>query len=227
MDLTYLKRDMWHYFVNATLTLLVLVFYWKYGFYGWHHLISVIAIQYSVLPLDGWLEKARPFPYYVVPMLAFAAYHYPLITALALAGDVVVNLRSILKRNSFILEKIESIGNIPIYVMPFTFPIGLNDMSLYLAAFLFLLFMDSFHKIGHKESSNARMAWITGLAFFFAAIFLYATPTPLFVAFASLCLISIIPFKLLEKRKQAWAYSQLWFGFAGFIAFYYYLAFFT
>ena len=163
MELRYLKSDLKHYLVNIAGTLLALIFYAKFGFYGWHHLVSLICIQYTALALDDWIDDGRPFPYYTLAMLAFAGYFYPLITVLSLAGVLMVNLRVLTKNNAFILERLECLGNIPIAVMPLTLPVGLNNPALYLAATLFILFADSFHKIAHHDTNYPRTMWITGL----------------------------------------------------------------
>ncbi|PIS08975.1 hypothetical protein COT75_03875 [Candidatus Beckwithbacteria bacterium CG10_big_fil_rev_8_21_14_0_10_34_10] len=223
--LKLLKNDLRHYLVNSSLTLLVLVFYFKYGFFGWFHLLSVIFIHYSVLTLDDWLEKKRPFPYYVLPLVSFAAYYFPLITVLAMLGDVVANLRSLTGRNNFILERIEGLGNVFIYVIPFTLPVGLNNLKLYVAASFFILFADSFHKIGHREISNSKLMWLSGLTFFLLVSLIFGTPSFLFLTLLTAILLSLLPFKLIKNKFYSWAYSQIWFGFVGLIGFYYYLNF--
>lgn len=225
IDLIFIKKDLKHFLVNIHLTLMTLLFYAKYGFYGWSHLFSVIFIQYSVMPLDDWLDKERPFPYYILPLLSYAIYYYPLITILAIAGDLFVNLRVLLKQNNFFLERLEGIGNVTIYVVPNTLPIGLNNLSLYTASILFTLFADSFHKIGHGETTNPRLMWLTGFVFLTLAVLIFAKANLFTVALGVLILLSLIPFRLIKKRIYAWSYTQAWFGFAGFIAFYYYLTY--
>lgn len=209
--------------VNIGTTIVVVVFYIKFGFYGWPHLLSIIFIHYSVLPIDDWMEKQRPFPYYTLPMLAFASYYFPLVTILALIGDVIVNLRALIGKDSFIYERLEGIGDVLIYVIPFTLPAGLSNFELYLAATLFILFADSMHKIGHKETKNSKLMWISGLTAFLLVSYIFATPTTAFAVLFLLAALSVLPFKFIKNKVHAWAYSQAWFGFAGFIAFYYYL----
>lgn len=225
MNSKYLKQDLKHFFVNLGITLVILVVYAKFGFLGWPHLLSVIFIHYSVLPLDDWLEKERPFPYYVLPMVAYAAYYFPIITVFALLGDVVVNLRTLTNKNNFALERLEGLGNIPIYVLPLLIPAGLNNPKLYLISSLFILFTDSFHKIGHRETVNKKLMWISGLMLFFLVALLFRTPTITFYALLIATLISLIPFKLIKSNLNSWIYSQAWFGFAAFVGFYYYLYF--
>lgn len=217
-----LKRDLKHFLVNPAFIFLFL-FYDRFGFYGWPHLLSVLFLHYSVLPLDDWLEGERAFPYYVLPFLAFTTYFFPLLTALALIGDVIVNLRAITKSQHFILERVEAVGDVLIYVLPFTLPIGLNSWQLYTAALLFILFGDSFHKIGHQETSHPKLMWLSGLAAFSLVAYLFATPTLTFILLFIATLLSLIPFKLIKNKVYSWRYSQAWFVFSGLIAFYYYL----
>lgn len=225
MTIKYLKSDLTHYLINLGTTLTVFVVYAKYGFLGWPHLLSVIFIHYSVLPLDDWLDNDRPFPFYVLPLLAFSAYYFPLITALAVLGDLIVNLRAIIKKDNFLLERLEGLGNVPIYILPLMPLALLNKPSLYLAASLFILFAGSFHKIGHRETTHSRLMWLSGLAFLFLVSLIFATPTLTFWALLAVTLVSLIPFKLLTKKSSSRAYSQVWFFLAGLIGFYYYLFF--
>lgn len=187
--------------------------------------MSVIFIHYSVLPLDDWLDSDRPFPYYVLPPLAFSAYYFPLITVLALLGDLIVNLRAIIKKDNFLLERLEGLGNVPIYVLPLMPLVLLNKPNLYLATSIFILFADSFHKIGHRETTHPKLMWVTGLACLFLVSFIFATPSFVFYSFLATTLLSLVPFIVLKKKSSSRAYSQVWFGLAGFIGFYYYLYF--
>lgn len=225
MNLKYIKNDLKHYFVNSPLTMWVFLFYSKYGFYGWPHLLSVIFIHFSIFSLDDWLDMKRPFPYYLLPMLAFSALYYPLITALALCGNLIANLRALTKRNYFVLERLEALGNIPIFVLPFTLPVGLNNFKLYLAAALYLLFADSFHKIGHRETTQPRLMWTSGIVCLIAVVAIFAKPNILFVFFAITTFLSLVPFKIIKNLRFSWTYTQIWFGFIGFVGFYYYLYF--
>lgn len=225
MDTKYLKSDLTHYLINLGTTLTIFIVYAKYGFLGWPHLLSVIFIHYSVLPLDDWLDKDRPFPFYILPLLAFSAYFFPLITVLAILGDLIVNLRAIIKKDNFLLERLEGLGNVPIYVLPLMPLALLHEPSLYLAASLYLLFADSFHKIGHRETIHPKLMWTSGLTCLFLVSFLFATPTLTFWVLLAVTLISLIPFKLLTKKSSSRTYSQVWFFLAGLIGFYYYLFF--
>ncbi len=63
MNFSYLKKDIQHYIAIFPITLFVFLFYVKYGFYGWTHLLSVLFIQYAGLPIDDWLDEGRPFPF--------------------------------------------------------------------------------------------------------------------------------------------------------------------
>jgi hypothetical protein len=220
-----LKKDLKHFVVNIFPTSCVFLFYLKFGFYGWPHLLSVLALQYAVLPLDDWMEKERSFPYYVLPMLVFAGYFYPLVTALVLLGDGIVNIQALLNRKNFLLERLEGLGNILVYVLPFTLPIGLHTPQLYAAAILFILFLDSFHKIGHRETAHPQLMWATGLICLAGLVWLFGTLTSTFLILAVIMIASLLPFKTLTEKAKSWRYSQLWFGLAGYIAIYYYLYF--
>lgn len=224
MKLDSYKEDLRHFLVNSAIFLVPLPFiYAKFGFIGWWHVLTVFSIQYMVLPLDDWIEGNRTFPYYILPFFAFAFYHLPAITLLAVAGDYVTNLRAVLKKKNFWLERIETIGNVPIYLMPLMVPIGLGTPTTYLAGTLFFLFADSFHKIGHNESSNDKLMWWTGLGFLLAVVAIFGQPTWVFVGLFILMLLSLLPFKLMKKGKPLYYYTQGWFGLAAAIAFYYYL----
>ncbi len=225
MDTRYLKNDLKHFLVNLGTTITVFVVYTKYGFLGWPHLLSVVFIHYSVLPLDDWLDSDRPFPYYILPLLAFSAYYFPLITALAILGDLIVNLRAIIKKDNFLLERLEGLGNVPIYVLPLMPLALLYKPSLYLATSLFILFADSFHKIGHRETNHPKLMWASGLACLFMVSLIFATPTFAFGFLLAITLLSLVPFITLKKKSSSRAYSQAWFGLAGLIGFYYYLYF--
>ncbi len=225
MNFKYLKKDVKHFLVNSGLTLFVFLFYYKFGFYGWPHLLSVIFIQYSIIPLDDWMEGERSFPFYILPLLVFAAYFFPLVTALALLGDVIVNLRAITKTDNVIFERLEGLGAVLIYVLPFTLPIGLNSVRLYTAAVLFLLFADSFHKIGHRETANSKLMWASGLTAFLLVAYIFGTPTKTFVLLFAGTLISLLPFKIIRDKSRSWVYSQIWLNLMGLAGFYYYLYF--
>lgn len=218
----YLKSDLRHYLRNAHLTLFVVPFYLKFGFYGWHHLLSLILLQYALIPLDDWLDADRPFPLYVLPMLAVAAYFYPLVTALALLGDIIVNLRVITRSTAFIVERLEGLGNVFAAVTPLTLPVGLHNPELYIAAGLFTLFADSIHKLGDNESTHPKAMWISGLGALGVAGGVFYRPTAFFfVALAGL-IISMIPFMIIPAQYRK-VYARFWFGLSGLIAFSYYL----
>lgn len=123
------------------------------------------------------------------------------------------------------LERLEGLGNVPIYVLPLMPLALLNKPSLYLAASLFILFADSFHKIGHRETVHLKLMWASGLGCLFLVSLLFATPTITFGFLLALTLASLIPFVILKKKSPSRAYSQIWFFLAGLIGFYYYLFF--
>ncbi|HCR80975.1 MAG: hypothetical protein UX28_C0001G0041 [Candidatus Pacebacteria bacterium GW2011_GWA1_46_10] len=223
MNGKYLKTDLKHFLVNLGETAAGFLFYFKFGFYGWAHLTSVLIIQYVVMPFDDWLEHKRPFPTHAALLTGVAFYFYPLVTTLALLGDVVVNLQAILKKQNFWLERLEGLGNIPIYILPFSLPIGLHHWQLYVAAVLFILFADSFHKIGHRETKYTKLMWSTGLLALTLLMIIFATPTITFAVLAVTLLTSLVPFVLLKEKIRSWAYTQVWFGLAGLIGYYYYL----
>lgn len=221
----------WRYFVEKDLKRLLVntgvlaggfLFYLKFGFYGWEHLLTVLCLQYAVFPLDDWLEGQRPFPYHAAALMIIGLCISPFITLSVIAGTLLVNIRVLLKRNTFLLERIEAIGNLFVYILPFILPLQHPLPRVYLAAILFVLFADSFHKIGHRETLHPKAMWATGLLFLGLLAFLFSTATVIFAVLAVMILASLIPFAVLKDEKQAWVYTQVWFGFAGPVAYYYY-----
>lgn len=208
--MNYFKEDLRHYVFNIPQSLVVTLFYLKFGFLGWEHLLSLFFIQYFVLPLDDWLDKRRPFPFYVVPMILFSFYFYPLITILALAGALVVNLGAIVKKKNFIVERLEGLGNFPIYALPILIPFGLNDFKFAFSVMLFILFLDSFHKISHRETSSPKLMWITGILFFVLALYNFALPNLIFIGLISVILLSLIPFWIFRKKHKIFSWSYYW-----------------
>lgn len=227
MNFTYFKNDIKHYAIIFPITLFVFLFYVKYGFYGWTHLLSVIFIQYAGLPIDDWLDEGRPFPFYVLPMIAFATYFFPLITVLAITGGFLVNLRVLTHKNNFFLERIECLGDVLIYVLPFTLPIGLTNWQMYVAAILYIVFVDSFHKIGHKETSHSKLMWITGLISLTFVSLLFGALNIIFLSLLLTTLLSLLPFVFVKDRLYGWIYTQVWMCSAGLVGFGYYLFFST
>jgi len=219
----YLKNDVKHFFINLPLTLIALLFFYKFGFYGWPFFLSLIFIHFSI-SLDDWVEKERPFPYYLIPFIGYAFWNFPLITVLALVvGLAIINLRVFLKRDGFIYERLEGIGNLFIYVVPLTIPIGglsLRFLPAYIGATIYILFVDSFHKLGHKETVYRKWTWIFGLGFLFLYFALF-TANSIYILFLGLILATLIPFKLLEKKRRVygWAYYQVWESFVAIIGF--------
>lgn len=219
----YIKNDLKHFAVNLGQLATGFLWYIKFGFYGWAHLISAVIIQYTILPIDDWLDDDRPFPYYALLLVMIAFYFYPLITAMAMLGNVLANIQFLLKKESFWLARLESLGSIPIYILPFSIPAGINDWRLYTAATLFVLFADSFHKLGHQETKARKLMWLSGLIFLGLLAFIFATPTITFMISAIIIFISLIPFAKIKDKKTSWAYTQIWFAISSLTASYYFL----
>lgn len=216
------ERDLRHFLVNTGTMIGGFLFYLKFGFYGWPHLIAVVLLWYATLPLDDWIEKERPFPYHAGIITAVVAFFYPLITVSVLFGNLMTNLRSLLKKDTFLLERLEGVGNVFVYVAPFVL-MRPPPPGVYLATTLFVLFADSFHKIGHKETKHVKAMWITGLLSLIFVTARFATSDLLFFTLLALLVISLIPFATLKEKKKSWLYTQVWFGFAGIMAYSYYL----
>lgn len=225
MNFKYLKEDIRHFLVNLGESSASFLFYLKFGFYGWEHLLTVLIIQYTIMPFDDWIEGKRTFPYYSLPLVFIAFHFYPLVTFLAGLGEIVVNLQVILKRQNFLLERLEGLGNMAFYILPFTIPVGLHTWQLYVAATLFLVFADSFHKIGHRETKYEDLMWRTAFLSLAVLAIVFYTPTIAFYIALLTLLVSLIPFKTLRKKRPLYNYTQAWFGISGFVAFYYYLFF--
>ena len=65
--------------------------------------------------------------------------------------------------------------------------------------------------------------WSTGLLALTLLMIIFATPTITFAVLAVTLLTSLVPFVLLKEKIRSWAYTQVWFGLAGLIGYYYYL----
>lgn len=204
------KQDLLHILVNLPLSMVCLVYYPKFGFerYGWRHVLFLATLQY-VLPLDNWIDGERGFPYYILPVIALSFWSYPTLFILSLGGTVVVNLREIFGVRGLIYERLEALGNFLILVMPMLVPImWYAPLS---NAILYVLFMDAFHKIGHRETISQKWTWISGLIFYGAVVILFVRGA-LHLLLCSIATISFIPFYLMRgrPRKYTWAYFQLW-----------------
>jgi hypothetical protein len=205
-----------HIIANLPLLFIALIFYHTFGFYGWSHLISGIFLMYSVIRLDRFIDLRHKFPWHIIPLVIFSAYHYPLITILVLAGGLLINLRAITKRDFFAFERVEGLGMFLIGVFPFVLPLGVTDPIMFLGPALFVLGIDSFHKIGHRETSNLALMWTTGIAFFTIAVISYIIffEPPITDLLPVIFTIygPLIGFKLLKNRSQfaSWLYYQIW-----------------
>lgn len=220
---TYLKRDVQHFLASIGVLAPNFLFYLKFGFYGWHHFAGVLLAWYAAASLDDWLEKKRSFPFYILIPLGGALYLEPLITLVVLLGNGIANLQAILNRNNFWLERLEGLGNALVFTLPFILPLQTLPFSVYPAVALFLLFADSIHKIGHRETKQPRKLWITSFISMAILAIVFATPTIAFATLVVTLLLSLIPFTRIRDAKQSWLYTQFWFGLAGFLAYYYYL----
>ncbi len=225
LEKKYVLSDIRHYISNISLTFIALIFYYKFGFYGWHHFISLVFIQYAALALDDWIEKKRPFPYYCLLLLGVGFYFYPILTVITMTGLWLTNLRYLLKREDFILERLEGFGNLP-YALILLQPIGLTDLKTLVSVSLFILFVDSFHKIGHRDTKYPNLMWISAFAIMFLDIILWwgninANLFDLSI-FLVLAVLSVVPFRLFQNKPTAygWAYYQYWQAMVAFFGFY-------
>ncbi len=189
--------------------------------------ISCLFFLFSMLvcpSMTGWTKEGL-FRFYVLPMIAFAAYFFPLITVFAIIGGFLVNLRVLTHKNTFFLERIECLGDVLIYVLPFTLPIGLTNWQIYVAAILYIVFVDSFHKIGHQDTSHSTLMWITGLISLMFVSLLFGALNIIFMSLLFATLLSLLPFVIVKDRFHSWIYTQVWICSVGLVGFGYYLFF--
>jgi len=217
--LHYPCRDLAHFSVNLPLILTVLIpVYVKVGFLGWIHLASVLCIYWSGFLIDDWLEASRRFPLQSIPLVSFSAVSYPIVTGLALVGILLVNIRTMLRLpiastrsggfgrfgrfgpfGGFLLERVEGLGNLLVIFIPVMVPAGLVNTRVMVAAVCIILFIDSFHKIAHGETSSPRLLAATGLVGLAAATLIYAPSTFLFLP---IVLLLTAPFFLWDECRR-------------------------
>jgi hypothetical protein len=210
----YLRKHFLHFIINSPLVIVVVFFYQTFGFYGWPHLISVILLAYASIPLDEYLDSKQRFPSYIIPMFAFSGIFYPWITLSVIVGCLLINLRALLKSSSFLYERIEGIGMLPLAIFPFILPLSIHDFTAYLPPLLFVLIIDSFHKIAHKESINIEAMWISGVVLIAIVVIIYVhTFFDLFVLLL-VVILPIIGLKVIADYsiKYTKTYYQIWQG---------------
>jgi hypothetical protein len=187
-----------------------------FGFYGWQHLLTGIFLIYSIILLDRFIDQRHKFPWHIIPLIIASLYFLPLITLSVVLGALIINLRILVRSNSFIFERLEGVGMVLIGLLPFVLPLGITDPLMYLGPALFIMGIDSFHKIGHRETTNACLMWITGISFFLIAIVSYAILfKPALSEMGPVALVTFVPligFKIAEKKSKffSWCYYQMW-----------------
>ncbi len=193
---------------------MVVFFYQTFGFYGFEHLFSIIFLHFSIVVLDDYIDKKQPFPWYVAPLLVVSAYFYPLVTFLAICGLLLVNLRALIKSDSFIHERIEGLGMIPIGLLPLILPLGITDVHAFIAPIFIILLIDSFHKISHRETKHDRLMWISGMIFLLVFTLIYVTTVFDLIILVIIAYIPLAGFRILQKKikKYAFVYYQCWQG---------------
>jgi hypothetical protein len=145
-------------------------------------------------------------------MLLFAGYFYPLVTFLALVGCFIINLRTFTNSTAFFYERLEGSGMLLIGIFPYVLPLGIRDPMAFLPAFLFIMAIDSFHKIAHRETKHTILMWSSGIAFVLIAMVLYAHSLSDILVLTLVALLPLIGLKIVEKKakKYSWAYYQTW-----------------
>lgn len=179
-SLEQLKADALHLAVNLNLNAAApLIFYFFEGFYGWRHLAWLFIWSLIIYTWDDVIERRmRDAPVYLMPLTFVAAMLQPLLTGLILLGELLINLKDLLRPGSrlgeFLCEVAEGPGNTLIYVCPFLVPLGVADPWLWLAVAGFVTYINSVgHKIGHQETRSPgahlalgfTLATVVGLAY--------------------------------------------------------------
>ncbi|MFQ5950801.1 MAG: hypothetical protein ACE5KH_01795 [Candidatus Geothermarchaeales archaeon] len=216
-DLLYLKPDLKHLLLNLPLSLVGILFYVRFGFevYGWLHLGLLVSWSLYTYTLDDWIDGKRPFPRYVLPLLAYAAVSYPLYLVLHLAGEVLINLRSILATENVVAEKLEAVGDWLIYIPIYFFPLGV-DAQFLLGCFVVCFALDQTHKYGHSETAHPTLTLILAIApFTYIAIqnlLMHPVGSEELTFLLGAAVVGAIPFFVSEGRSRRY-WFQIWQGY--------------
>ncbi len=204
------RRDLEHLAVNLNLNIVApIVFYATQGFaaYGIPHLLFIILWSIWIYTMDDALETRR-FPLYLWPMLTASLILQPLLTVLVVAGEFLINLKDLTRKESIALELLEGPGNTLIYVAPFLVPLGVSDPLLWAAITMFVTYINCFHKIGHRESCNARLSMVVGLSLATVVGLLYGRWDELFTwLYLAIALTLLVP---LPRVKWKLYYNLVW-----------------
>ena len=125
------------------------------------------------------------------------------------AREVIINLKHLLKTDDFKVERLEGIGDVLIYVVPFTLMAGITSLWLYFGIILFVLYADAFHKIGHGETKYPFASFLWGNAVMvFVGLWWGRWDLPYTWAFLALTLVGELGFLLFKGRKHY--YNIVW-----------------
>lgn len=204
-----LRRDIEHLAENLNLNIgIPLIFYLAFGFerFGLSHLLFLIPYSLWIYCMDDALES-RSFPRHLAPLILLSLAFSPLLTAVVVVGEVLINLKDLLRRESFALELVEGLGNTLIYVAPFYIPLGINDPALWIATIGFVTAVNCFHKIGHRETVSYRLSLVLGYALAFASG-LYIGLVNLYI-WSLLALTGSVMMYLVYIVRERWFYNHV------------------
>ncbi len=198
----YLAEDIKHLAVNLNLNLITpIIFYVFEGFekYGWSHLAFLIPYAVWIYTLDDAIESRR-FPIYVWPLIAASFILQPFITLFVILGEILINLKAIFRKESFILEQFEGPGNMLIYVAPYIIPLNIWEWKLWLAIMAFVTYINAVgHKIGHMETEKPKLSFIWGIFLATVVGILYGRWDYWFTWLYFFLSIATMPFIFLKK----------------------------
>lgn len=229
-SIKYFKQDLRHIFVNLPLSLIVILFYIRFGFstYGFKHLITLICWSVYIYSLDDWLDGKRPFPVYNVPLIIISFLFYPVITISSLLGLLIINIQMIIHKKNFLLEKIESVGDVLVYIPIYFYPLNVQFPDFYLGTLPIIFVIDQVHKLGHYETSNRKLTlWFTIIisSFMGIQVILNHKGTIEFIILALIVILGAIRVIKSSSYKDGWKWFQVWQGYSIFLIMAYYIFF--
>jgi len=211
-EVAQVLKDIKHILVNAPLVLPYFLFTRAYGpGYDPSGATGLFMLCVALLlPLDDWLESRRGFPLWLLPVIVLMLFINPVMGLLAVSGYYLVNLRVFLGHDHWLLERVEALGNVPLYVLPLVAPVERWDILAFgLGA---CVAFDCFHKLGHWETPWRQKAWVHGLCLmtYLAGLLLFTRgPQPAILLGMMSFYLSVLPFTSRSPRFTYW-YYQLW-----------------
>ena len=218
-DLKYVEQDFKHLFVNLPCSLVVILFYVKLGFstYGWKHLVTFLCWSIYIYSLDDWLDKTRPFPYYTIPLLVISFIFYPTITVMTLIGLLLINIRTLTGKNSFLMETIETFGEVFVFLPIYFEPLNVRFPEFYLGTWPVIFIIDHVHKLGHMESKNRKLSIFSSifvLLVLITLVLLNGQSAMIFLIIVTVLLVGAIPVLKATDRRKGWLHFQIWQAYA-------------